>query len=373
VRMPLEVELRRNYRHSRSGQRLRQKLQARVDRDRNRRLSTSKSSNSGEDEDEDDNATNLTVDGMDLGVWYSLAQQYVEDEMTAIADTAADSDGVFDASLLKHDTGELLQLYLDHQENWQEVCLVLELDDRTATTLVLNRPMALKLTPSLAQLVLHGDKDGQRSSRTRSNNDSLENSVPLQDFLRAFGSECAVYVGGPDDQDAPAVLLHGVADLPGSREVAPGLYQGGVRAAVCGVLTGKYRPLEFRFFVGCHKYGAYRADEDKFEENLRVQVLRGKYQQVACARSLALKQCIQLPKPLWHEVLELCGKELADISSMELLKRDDLRIQIVDDEEEDDDEDEYYVMLLDDDEIPDELDELFDDDDDDSGSFYSQR
>ena len=46
---------------------------------------------------------------------------------------------------------------------------------------------------------------------------------------------------------------------------------------------------------------------------------------VACARPVALKQCLGLPKPLWHEVLELCGGELAELSRIELLKRDDLQ------------------------------------------------
>ena len=45
---------------------------------------------------------------------------------------------------------------------------------------------------------------------------------------------------------------------------------------------------------------------------------------MACARSVALKQCLGLPKPLWHEVLELCGGELGELSSIELLKRSDL-------------------------------------------------
>ena len=36
---------------------------------------------------------------------------------------------------------------------------------------------------------------------------------------------------------------------------------------------------------------------------------------VAGAKELALKQVIQLPKPLWREVLELCGGELAEISA----------------------------------------------------------
>ena len=39
---------------------------------------------------------------------------------------------------------------------------------------------------------------------------------------------------------------------------------------------------------------------------------------------VALKQCLGLPKPLWHEVLEMCGGESAELSSIELTKRDDL-------------------------------------------------
>jgi hypothetical protein len=37
----------------------------------------------------------------------------------------------------------------------------------------------------------------------------------------------------------------------------------------------------------------------------------------AAARSLVLKQCLQLPKPLWREVMELMGGEYADTSRRE--------------------------------------------------------
>ena len=40
---------------------------------------------------------------------------------------------------------------------------------------------------------------------------------------------------------------------------------------------------------------------------------------------MALKQCLGLPKPLWHEVLELCGNECREISGIEILKRSDLK------------------------------------------------
>ena len=83
-----------------------------------------------------------------------------------------------------------------------------------------------------------------------------------------------------------------------------------------GVMAGKYKPLDFRFFIGHTKYEGAELDEA---------VRLGQYQPVACSRPLVLKQCIQLPKPLWHEVLEFCGGELKEISKLELAKRDDLQ------------------------------------------------
>ena len=75
------------------------------------------------------------------------------------------------------------------------------------------------------------------------------------------------------------------------------------------MLDGSCSPLDFRWFVGRH--GALSA-------------ARGEWVSMACARPVALKQCLGLPKPLWHEVMELCGGECADLSRIELLKRDDL-------------------------------------------------
>lgn len=168
-----------------------------------------------------------------------------------------------------------------------------------------------------------------------------------------------VYIGGPDDQGKPAEIIHGIKSLRGAREIAPGtgIYRGGLAAAVDGVLKGLYQPMDFRFFVGKHRY----------EDNLLdVSILLGKYQPVACSRALALKQCISLPKPLWHEVMEWVGGDMAHISNLEFSKRDDLKFRIVDEDDEDYDE------------IVDELDELsrFDDDeddDDDDDYFYRGR
>ena len=37
-----------------------------------------------------------------------------------------------------------------------------------------------------------------------------------------------------------------------------------------------------------------------------------------------VKQCLGLPKPLWHEVMELCGDWCAELSQIEIQKRTDL-------------------------------------------------
>jgi hypothetical protein len=260
--MPLEVELYRNYRHSLMGSRLKRELDA-------IRIETG-------------------VDGLEISTWYATAKEVIEEQMGKIANQA-DEEGQIDATQLKEESSEMLSLYLDNQETWQEVCLVVERDEDLGTSkcLVLNRPMAFQLTENLGKLVLFG-------AFLQQQNRNLDSQKDLVKFMMAFKQECAVYVGGPDDQGDPATMIHGIKNLPGAVEISPGsdIYQGGIDAAVQGVLDGKYSPLEFRFFVGCHSYD---------ESALDVAVHLGKYQPIACARSLALKQCISLPKPLWHE------------------------------------------------------------------------
>ena len=255
VRLPLEVELFRNHKHSIMGRRLQRQLEG--------------------------------VD-VEMGVWYARAKAMIEDGMKKIA-SKADEGGQIDATRLGEDSSELLALYLDNQETWQEVCLVLEQNGSNAKTLVLNRPMAFKLTENLGKLVLQGAFMTNIAGDTK-----LVDRRDLLRFMMAFSSECAVYVGGPDNQGDPAIMIHGIKDLPGAKEISPGsnIYRGGIDAAVDGVLDGRFSPLEFRFFVGCH---------DFTESELDLSVHLGKYQPIACARSVALKQCMSLPKPLFHE------------------------------------------------------------------------
>mmetsp|Transcript_24944 Transcript_24944/g.49844 ORF Transcript_24944/g.49844 Transcript_24944/m.49844 type:complete len:487 (-) Transcript_24944:160-1620(-) len=253
--------------------------------------------------------------------WYRGAEKLLKKEILQIMATA-NANGRIDPSDLDEESLELLQLYMDHQSTWQEVCLVTEMSNEGkggSKTITINRPMAFKLSKSMARLVLMGallasENDSTNFVRKERDGGETQNLVK---FLGAFENQCAVYVGGPDDMDKPAVLVHGIADLPGAVEISrgTGIYQGGLEAAIDGVLSGKYKPLDFRFFVGHTRYA---------KGQLEDAVTKGKYQPIACSRPLVLKQCIQLPKPLWHEVLEFCGGELKEISKLELTKREDL-------------------------------------------------
>ena len=133
------------------------------------------SSSSSVDDDASDDADFLDHNNVlrnsvlrNPNVWYNTAQEWIQDEMSDIASLAAsvagedddddddDDDmdangggeepttGIVDASVLSTEKVELLQLYLEHQKQWQQVSLVIEHDSRLglSTCLVLNRPMA---------------------------------------------------------------------------------------------------------------------------------------------------------------------------------------------------------------------------------------
>lgn len=293
-RLPLEVEIWRARNKIAIGKKLRDALDFDTD---------------ARDEDDGTYSASSEISPMSAktALWYRAAQQMVVAEFKKVTDTAV--NGRVDPNRLPNDAMELLRIYLDHQETWQEVCLVISRDEHNgnSSTLVLNRPLSLRLSENLASMVLFG----------RIGKSDVHQTGILVKFLVAFENECAMYVGGPDMQHKPALMIHGIADLEGAEEISPGcgIYRGGLDAAISGVMTGKYKPLDFRFFVGRHNYKDFE---------LETKVALGKYQPIASARCIALKQCIALPKPLWHEVLELCGGELKDISALEFAKRDDL-------------------------------------------------
>jgi hypothetical protein len=244
-----------------------------------------------DDDDDDDDSPTFSALAARTIFWYRGAERLMRRELSIIM-SSANPDGRLDPSVLGPVSLDLLGRYMDHQNAWQEVCLVIDRDERsgTSTTVTINRPMAFKLSRNLGGLVLFGSNHAEKGGGVETQN--------LVKFLSAFEGQCGVYLGGPDDVDRPATIIHGIRDLDGAVEISPGtgIYRGGLEAAMDGVLSGKYKPLDFRFFIGQTKYEGGRLDEA---------VRSGKYQPVACSRPLVLKQCIKLPKPLWHEGTEL--------------------------------------------------------------------
>jgi hypothetical protein len=316
VRLPLEAELFKNYKHSMTGAKLRQVLTRKIDESQ---LSFQKPH-----------------------IWFTKAQKLIEREMREIVESVGEDESI-DADELNDERAEVLKLYLEYQESWQEVCLCLQRDEKagTASIIVLNRPMAFQLTDHLARLCLYGTLEAKMKPQSIMD----EQNAEIIEFMLAFRQECAVYIGGAADHDKPAEIVHGIPNLTGAVEISPGtgIYRGGLQAAVDGVLKGLYKPLDFRFFIGKYNY------EDTILDFI---VTMGKYQPIACSRSLVLKQCISLPKPLWHEILEVCGGEMKELSELEYNKKDGLEYEIVEEEEEEEDDDDDDGSV--------ELDEVFD-------------
>ena len=246
---------------------------------------------------------------------YRLVERLIGECLSSVVDKA--EKGRVDASKLTEAERELLLRRQSNEANWQSVVLLM----KPSEGVVINRPLAKSCDRELARLILKGEGAAGPDNVDR--------------FLEAFGGSAAVYLGGPDEQNAGGMCVHGVEGIEGASELAPGtrIYVGGAMGAAEAVLAGRCTPLDFRFFIG---------------RQTNLDAAQG-WAAVACARPLALKQCLGLPKPLWHEVsgdasrdraarrvysmcgpcasrqvMELCGGEWAELSRLELTKRTDL-------------------------------------------------
>jgi len=280
-----------------------------------------KDSDSDEKESDSDEEESDTITYERVNDWFQAAEKMLTQELELIQSSGSIKNGVLNPNDLEKNSRYMLDKYVDYKQTWQEVCLVLSHypESGCGEAIILNRPIAKSMDQSLAQVLIEGnDAESEKNAIFYDNKFSLMNKM-----VEAFGKEAAIYFGGPDEQLEPALLIHGIADLEGAEEIAPGtgIYKGGLEAAINGVLDGIYQALDFRFFVGRKIY-----NPQTFPENgtLLQKVEQAIYKPMACARSVALKQCLGLPKPLWHEVLELCGGEMKSLSSIELEKRVDL-------------------------------------------------
>ncbi|KAJ1638488.1 hypothetical protein T492DRAFT_943570 [Pavlovales sp. CCMP2436] len=234
---------------------------------------------------------------------YRLAEAAVIDTLRDIQERARARGGKLDLSAMKEHERQLIEIYTRTQERWQEVCLVTRvLGPDFVEGVVLNRPLAKAVDRELAELLI-----GAKAPGAPAPDEQL-----LKKIIGAFGENAGVYLGGEEKQFEAALVVHGFAALEGAKEISPGtgIFAGGLEAAADGVSAGLFAPLDFRFFVGVHT---------------DLSTSQGAYVALSCARPVALKQCLGLPKPLWHECMELAGGEWAKLSTLEIIKRDDLQ------------------------------------------------
>ena len=110
----------------------------------------------------------------------------------------------------------------------------------------------------------------------------------------------ALYFGG-DVGDGTVSFLHGSGAVSGSVEVTPGVYLGGYDSACNLAKGGEIKTEECKFFARYCGWGAGQ---------LQGECERNVWYPVAAAKSVVLKQVLQLPKPLWREVSELVGDKV---------------------------------------------------------------
>ncbi|PNH07457.1 hypothetical protein TSOC_006081, partial [Tetrabaena socialis] len=79
----------------------------------------------------------------------------------------------------------------------------------------------------------------------------------------------------------------------------------GQQAAVEAVEGGRLQAADFKFFCGALTWAPGELDQ---------QHANGAWYCAAASRSLVLKPSLQLPVPLWREVLQLMGGQYAGVA-----------------------------------------------------------
>ncbi|KAG2485122.1 hypothetical protein HYH03_016109 [Edaphochlamys debaryana] len=167
---------------------------------------------------------------------------------------------------------------------WQTVVFVVSHSPEEGSVgLILNRPTGMVLGRKQGGLPLE-----------------MAGSVPVQ---RVFHNSM-LYCGGFTAQQV-IHLMHGHR-LEGSVQVCPGVFLAGEAAATSAVEGGRLPAADFKFFAGALTWGP---------GELEAQVAAGAWYPAACSRSLVLKPAVQLPVPLWKEVLRLMGGLYAGVAA----------------------------------------------------------
>lgn len=178
------------------------------------------------------------------------------------------------------------------EDLWQAVILLTRIDASADCIegLVLNRPTTL----TMKRLPLIDAATGKHSR-----------------LCSAFSEE-RVYFGGKHNQEL-VMMMHGYShlrDVHGTYEIRPGVYLGylpeSFDAACDTVDEGRKPASDYKFFCGRVSWTL---------DQLKGEIESGAWHCASCSRTVALKQCLSLPVPLWCEILRLMGGEYADEAS----------------------------------------------------------
>jgi putative transcriptional regulator len=216
------------------------------------------------------------------------------------------------------------EAFLQNQRYFHEavIFLVDYSPTKGAVGLILNRPTQFTLEAISYDITSgeegEGDEGNPTAEETRAmrEQDELEQegnseaNVHIPEFLR----ENRVYFGG-DVKSVSSTLMamHPFNEdiIPGAQKVVDGVYCNG-KWFELGEDSGPAVALDaqkYKFFAQYAGWGPGQLERELETNEVWVAA--------ACAPELVLKQVIQLPKPLWREVLELMGGEYAIMSKQQ--------------------------------------------------------
>jgi len=277
---------------------------------------------------------------------YTVAEDYLKDRMKKVYLQC--QVGGSDVKLPKHDLN-LLELYQSYMDTWQQVVFLTRYDKsrRTPTKgIVINRP-----TSTTCGTVYDNPEGVPLTPKLERWADLLENQVVYagSGLVESKGEGGGSAPGMPkkkekkrryqiDPKLIPKSRLkerkrrirerqmrsrHGGLDLTmihqyrlGVRfqaEILPSNVYEGDMESICDTLDyGNVDPGHIRIFQGSKTWAPGELEKEMGE---------GLWYSVAASRNMVLKHCIGLPKPLWHEVMELAGGGLLEASELEIRKK----------------------------------------------------
>jgi len=282
---------------------------------------------------------------------YSVAEDYLKDRMKKIYLQC--QVGGSDVKLPKDDLS-LLELYQSYMDTWQQVVFLTRYDKhrRTPTKgIVINRPTSTtcatlydnpegvpltrkleKFTDLLENQVVYagsglveskGEGGGSAPAMPKEDNKKKKRRYQIDPKLIPKTPKHRLKEHKRRMRERQMRSKHGGLDLTmihpyrlGVRfqaEILPcNVYEGDMDSICDTVHYGDVSPSHIRIFQGSKTWAP---------GELEREIRQGVWYSVAASRNMILKHCIGLPKPLWHEIMELAGGGLLETSELEIRKK----------------------------------------------------